>query len=151
VRRRAIAALGELGPDARMAATALIQLLSDENTLLRRWAAAALGEIGPTAPSAIPALIEALRENDVKNRAVTAAALQKMGSRAVPRLIEALRHADANVRRHAAQTLSKNPAGREAVPILRELVCDPDVMVAEAACDALRRLAAPIAVREAAS
>ena len=90
-------ALAEMGPDARMAAPALIQLLSDPSRLIRRWAAATLGEIGATAPAAIPALIETLAGGDAVNRAVAAAALGKMGGRTAPRLIEALRHADPNV------------------------------------------------------
>ena len=77
-----------------------------------------------------------------KNRAVTAAALAKMGARAVPRLIEALRDPDANVRRHAARTLGKNPRAADAVPALRELLDDPEPIVREAAVEALQRAGA---------
>src|SRR5262249_47339495 len=139
VRRRAVMALAELGPEARLATSALIQSLKDPSALVRRWAIAALGAIGPKAPAAIPALIESLGDGDVKTRAVTAAALVKMGSRAVPRLLEALSHVDGHLRRYVVQILGKIGKGPDVEAALLARLQDGDADVAGAARAALER------------
>jgi HEAT repeat protein len=86
-----IGTLGEMGPDARVAVPALIELLKDKD--LRVEAAAALGEIGPDAKAALPAMMEALR---AERRAQSlgcyrvARSLALIGEAAVPLLLDAL-------------------------------------------------------------
>jgi HEAT repeat protein len=61
VRRRAIFDVGRVGPEARDAVPALIEiLLSEEEEYVRQAAAHSLGRIGPDARAAIPALTKAL-------------------------------------------------------------------------------------------
>jgi HEAT repeat protein len=63
VRKAAVLALGEIGPDAREAAPALGEvLLGDEEAAVRRRAAVALGEIG--AVEAVAELKAARSEDD---------------------------------------------------------------------------------------
>lgn len=63
-RRRAIAALADLGPDAAPAAPALAAALEDDNPFVREAAAGALGKIGPGAAAALSALTAALDDPD---------------------------------------------------------------------------------------
>ncbi|MFO0842645.1 MAG: HEAT repeat domain-containing protein [Gemmataceae bacterium] len=56
IRKRALAALAEVGPDARNAVQAVTAALRADDVVLRRHAAATLGAIGPTAPGGDPAL-----------------------------------------------------------------------------------------------
>jgi HEAT repeat protein len=63
IRKAAVLALGDLGPDAREAVPSLCEVLrNDEEPTVRRRAAVALGEIG--AEEAIPALQEASSHDD---------------------------------------------------------------------------------------
>ena len=68
-------ALGEIGPDAKIAVPILIKALDDEYEGVRRFAALALGKIGPEAEQAVPALIISLRDDrdkDVRSSAAKA-------------------------------------------------------------------------------
>ena len=60
-RRQAARALGQMGPAARPAVTALAQALGDPDTEVARRAARALRRIGPGAAPAVPVWIQALR------------------------------------------------------------------------------------------
>ena len=65
VRGGAAWALGEIGPEAKPAVPALIELLEHENDWAREMAAGALGRIGPEAEEAIPMLEQvADKENE---------------------------------------------------------------------------------------
>jgi HEAT repeat protein len=83
-----IATLGEMGPDARVAVPALIEVLKDKD--LRVEAAAALGEIGPDAKAALPAMLQALRAEKYVPRNAITRSVALLGDAAVPALVEAL-------------------------------------------------------------
>jgi len=74
-RRRAIAALGDLGTGAVPAVPMLARALADENPFVRQEAAETLGKIGPDAAAAVPALAKALEDPDPGVRRSAAAAL----------------------------------------------------------------------------
>jgi len=60
-----IEAIGALGPEAKDAVPALIDLLGNTANVSREKAARALGQIGPGAKAAIPALVELAKEQYV--------------------------------------------------------------------------------------
>lgn len=67
IRANAAWALGEVHGDPqvrRIAIQALVELLKDDNRLVRRFAAKGLGQFGPAASDAVPLLIERLDDRD---------------------------------------------------------------------------------------
>ena len=86
-----------------------IDLLENENPMVRECAAVSLGNIGN--PRAIPQLVKALGDtyDDYEWRIAVQAsnALVKIGEPAVRFLIDAINHSDENIRSHAAQTLKR--------------------------------------------
>jgi HEAT repeat protein len=96
VRRRAIFALGAIGPDAAEAVPSLATILTeDPNREARHQAALALAKMAPASAAAAPALAQALdRDNEPAVRMNAAIALFKLGALArpaVPVLLKALR------------------------------------------------------------
>lgn len=99
IRYRATQALGELRHTGKEAVTELIDVLDDEDEIVRTEAIAALGQLGPVAAPAVAALTAILQGHgmdgdDVLVRGMAAAALAEIGPRAceaVPDLIECLR------------------------------------------------------------
>ena len=137
VRRRAVMALGDIGPDARTAVPALVDLLAGREPDLVSRAIASLGQIGPTAPASIPALIAALALDDMRCHALAVAALVRMGGRATTRLVEALADRAPRIRASAAHVLGKAGLPATAVPAIQRLLLDADASVREAARAAL--------------
>jgi HEAT repeat protein len=148
VRRTAAKGLGEMGPEAKSAAAALISALkNDKDLFVRRFAAQALGEVEADPKSAVPALAAVLKEDDKKELVEAAiTALGKMGESAVPPLIDALKNkaaapkkdkpkkgpaptdATALVRTKAAEALGTiGPKAKAAVPALSDALRDPSV------------------------
>jgi hypothetical protein len=72
IRTQAAEALGALGPEAKAAVPALIDVLQDEDKYFRSHVALALGKIGREAKAAVPALIKALKDHDEDVRRETA-------------------------------------------------------------------------------
>jgi HEAT repeat protein len=68
--------LGSMGPGARAAVPALLELLKGPAVLGRKLAAMTLGSIG--AAEAVPALREAVQDPDSAVRRLAAAALEKV-------------------------------------------------------------------------
>jgi HEAT repeat protein len=135
-RRRAIHALGVIGPvvDAVVPALAAV-LLTDVDRRARIEAAVALLRMGPAAKPALPALIQALADRDPVIRMNVATALHRMGPAArpaVPALIRALGDArndtdcklfPCTIREVVAVALGHASAdSAEAVPALSELL-----------------------------
>lgn len=78
IRRMAVSALADIGPEAAEAIPALVQLFRDKDEGVRREAVLALSKIGP---NAIPALIEAHRDSEDMVAAEAAKALKLRGVR----------------------------------------------------------------------
>ncbi len=139
VRRRAIRAIGFIGPIAADDAIAAVEAASedaDESVALQ--AVATLGEFGPMSASAIPVMLSAIWTGDSRKRAVAGAALQRVGQAAIPSLIQTLTHPSADVRAKVAHVLGKMGNGAaEAKYALESLLHDPDELVRHAAQEAL--------------
>jgi HEAT repeat protein len=86
VRRRAIAALGTIGPDAAEAVPALATILTDDpDAGARQQAGLALVKMAPVSGAAVPALARALDEDDDPAVRMNAAlALSRLRSQARP-------------------------------------------------------------------
>jgi hypothetical protein len=125
--------LGRIGPDARDAVPALIELLGDEDLSVRELATVVLGRIGPDARDAVPALIKLLGDEDGEVRRQTAEALVHIGRGSrdlVAELIQFLRDEDRDIRQPAATVLGQiGPVARGAVLALAKLLGDEDLSV----------------------
>ena len=134
VQAAAAMALKQIGPDAKPAVSALVQVIKQykevENPKLQ--AIAALGRIGPGAKDAVPALIDATKEKPPTSAARLAAvtALGQIGPEAkaaVPGLIDLLGEEESKagpLRLEAARALGLvgSAAGEEAASALVALV-----------------------------
>ena len=120
-RRLATHALAEIGPAAREAVPALIEVLRDPESFVRVWAAAALARIQPENADAIPALVAGTRDGIFFVRSLAAWHLGRLGPRhpgigsVVPELRELLNDNDPSVRAEALVAL-ENLAGKGAPP-----------------------------------
>ena len=139
VRRRAIRAIGYIGPIAADDSLhALISATEDSDDGVALQALATLGEFGPLAVPALPALMSAIWAGDVRRRALAGAAVLRLGDAAVPYLIPSLAHPSADVRAKAAQILGRlGSAAAPAVPHLKTLDHDADEAVRTAAAAAI--------------
>jgi HEAT repeat protein len=157
VRLAAAYALGKIGPSAKLAIPALIQMLRNGECMSlpkgeRASAARALADlgpnaipalvkslqesdynIGPPAQSAVPGLAEALIDPDKDVRSEVLKALSAIGlesKKAVPAIADALRDREAEVRMIAAELLGKlGPEARQAASALRVTIEDTDAHV----------------------
>jgi HEAT repeat protein len=138
VRASAAWALGHLGKEARPAAKALSQALSEELRRDPTMAAPAqrvrvvnlvyaLGRIGKDAGDAVPAMISVLHDGDDSLRSVAAVALAGIGSKAAEPLGKAVRQSAMPVRLVAARSLRlMGPEGKKAVGDLIKVVEEID-------------------------
>jgi len=126
VRWAAAESLGRIGPAAKAAVTDLAAALADKE--IRSIAADALGSIGKEAKAGVPGLVQIVREEkDPSLRMTAGVALARIdpsaAGPAAPLFAEALRNPDGRVRHDATIMLQMlGPAGREATPILTELL-----------------------------
>src|SRR5262249_5480001 len=140
VRIAAAAALGEIGPGAKAAVTALSESLRDEAAFVRQRAAEALGHIGAGANPALASLRCALKDKEGAVRVQGALAMWRIdrNSHAISALIDELQAKEGYVRDHAAKALGQiGPAAKKAVPALRKLVKDRDLFSHRIAAEAL--------------
>jgi len=144
VRRRAVRAIGFIGPAAADDSLAsLIAATEDDDEGVALQAAATIGELGPAAAPAIPALMSAIWTGDVRRRAIAGVSLTRIGEAAVPSLIQSLSHPAAEIRAKAAHLLGRlGPAAAEARPALRALLNDRDDSARAQAAEALKSLEA---------
>lgn len=134
-RRRAIFAVGAIGPDAAEAVPVLAAILTgDADVESRRRAALALAKLAPASASAAPALARALEEDEIAdvrmNAALALGELREHARPAVPALIRALqRRANrtnletftVTIQEAAALALGRSTAGTpDGVPALLE-------------------------------
>jgi HEAT repeat protein len=143
-RKRAVFALGQIGPAAQAALQPLIAALADRDSSVRAGAAQVLQTIGPKASEAVSALIANLQAAPVEVRATAAAALGHIEAGAKEArwpLLECLFDPDEQVRYAAALSLGRiDPHFTEAVPTLRDALNDPSPMVRLAAIDSLSHI-----------
>src|SRR5262252_10913990 len=78
-RRLASHALAEIGPAAREAVPALVEVLRDPESFVRVWAAAALARVQPENADAIPALVAGTRDGISSVRSLAAWHLGRLG------------------------------------------------------------------------
>lgn len=115
----------------------LIDMLNDEEEMVRSGAALALGEL--KAEAAIESLARLLTSDRSASGNHAADALAKIGQPAAPALIEAMKHPDARARRRAAKALVPIES-REAIRVLFEALEDDSYMVRHYAEIALARM-----------
>lgn len=119
-RRRAVEALGEIGPKAKAAEKGLLAAAADKDRFVRRGVARALVLIQADPKEAIPVLAKLLKD---ENREVAEAAgnsLGHMGAAALPALLAGMKEKDPLVRRVAIQALGE--LGKDAKPAVPALV-----------------------------
>lgn len=139
IRRGAAQTLAGLGEAAAPAAGPLGLALGDSDPGVRQLAGQALKEVGD---KAMPALAEMLKDKEVSVRMLGLRAFEGL-ELTTPAAIDALclvtiKDASAAVRRSAVMVLSKaGEAGKDAVPILREVLRDKDAGVRAAAASAI--------------
>ncbi|MCB0323248.1 MAG: HEAT repeat domain-containing protein [Bdellovibrionales bacterium] len=143
VRKTAVPALGDVGPQAKAAVGVLVELLTDPDPQMRRSAAYSLGKIGHHAAPAVEPLIDLLRDPDKEIRKAVAWALGIIGPEAVPRLATACTDRVTEVRAGCVFALGTiGPNAIAALPQLRQCLLDPEVEVRYNAAKAIGNLRA---------
>jgi HEAT repeat protein/S1-C subfamily serine protease len=148
VRSNAAQALGNLGPDAKVAVAPLLRLLATENdALTRRLAIEALHKIGPPDSTEVNVLTTALQNDQAEVRSYAASSIGKIGPdarSALPALLKAAKDTDAGVRQNALRALGKfGSENKEAVvPVLAAAIKDSNRDVRLAAGEAVASLGA---------
>lgn len=125
-RIQAIDALGNAGPEAKGAVSALAKVLADPSAMVRAHAAHALQHIGPPAAEAASALVKAAGDSDptVRREAVMALYYTRADRKlALPALSKALEDSDPAVRVAALDALTS--IGDAAVPTLSKALEKP--------------------------
>lgn len=138
-RKHIVRELGELGPHAKAAIPALMDVVKDEPDL-RQAAAAALGKIGA---AAVPLLIETLNDPDKSVRLATIFGLQWAradAKPAIPILVKLLKAGDAEVRIEIIGALSWIPCPESVQVLADELVSEQDYGVRWLVADSLSEL-----------
>lgn len=138
VRKRAVLALGWLGPEEDTVLSLLTQAMQDQDDRVATLAIKTLSVLGLPA---VPVLSETLGDEDPSRRATAAIALEKLGpdaEAAIPALIETLKDEDPFVRMFASRALAN--IGSAALPPLVALVQEQDEEVRNAAAMALGEL-----------
>src|SRR5262245_30227866 len=147
VRRHAVHAVLQVGPQPASDVAALMDSLQDELEIVRFHAALALGDLGRAAEPAVPGLIHAaVWDEDAAVRVAAALALKRIdrgGPLAIHTLTEALGSDNELVCWIAADELGQlGPQAREAVPALQNALRRPFKMalVARGVALALQRI-----------
>jgi len=143
-RKRALFALGQIGPAAHSAVKPLIKALSDRDDDIRVGAAHILEGMGSAAAEAVPALVANLQAPTAAVRSSAAVALGTIGPAAKEAqrpLLECLLDPDELVRYRAALSQGRvDPHFTEAVPALRDALNDSSPKVQLAAIDSLSQI-----------
>jgi HEAT repeat protein len=139
-RKRALWALGVIGPDAREAVQPVSNFLTDKDATMRALAALVLGEMGPQGRPAIPQLAKALRDSDPQVRAWAAMALHDIGPETLGYLLALVNDGDWGVRLSTVQALPAFHESKEAAQALMGALKDPNRQVRAAAAAGLVQL-----------
>jgi HEAT repeat protein len=148
VRPRAAAILGRIGPQAKAAVPALVDLTKSDDPTARRQALLALAAMGPAAHAAAPAAIGALRDTDMNVRYSACYALGKMGAAAMDGRAALQRELDSRdpyISLAAAWALARidpdcSQTPPKALPMLVKALDDSDPMVRLEAASSMRCL-----------
>jgi HEAT repeat protein len=136
LRRDAIYALGEIGPDAQEALPHLLKAFSDPDPEIRSAASYALFKMNAGTSVPLPQLIEALKDSSTRVREIAISALFELGTRASPAaaaLAEVLRSdPESGLRIRAAYGLAATGRPADALPPLVAALADPSVRAAAA-------------------
>ncbi|HTA30109.1 MAG TPA: HEAT repeat domain-containing protein [Candidatus Cybelea sp.] len=145
-RIRAVVLLREIGTPGKSAIPELIERLSDTDGTIRLHSAIALGKMGPEAKSALPFLEPFLHSQSHTVRVYAAEAVWKITRQTEPSLsiLEAgLQETNASFRWAAAVFLGEmGSAASPAIPLLAQIVHDPDKQVASLSLQALAGIGA---------
>jgi HEAT repeat protein len=130
LRKRAVVALGAIGPAAAEAVPDLIAALHDANLWVRRWSVRALGKIGPASAPAVPDLIGAYEDEDADPDAL-ALTFERIGpaaSAAIPVLVRMLRRREGFLGGAFALSAieAMGPQATTALPAMIEVIEDDD-------------------------
>jgi TIR domain/HEAT repeats len=142
VRLEAAETLGKL--KAKVAVTALIEALRDNQSSVRGPAAVALGQIGDK--RAVAELIRSLYDEEYVRERAAEALGELRDTRAIPELVKILNDRSASVRYYTVEALGKfGEDAKSAVPELIQLLSDfeiihSDVRVCDTAADTLRKI-----------
>jgi HEAT repeat protein len=146
VRLVAIAALGELGDDAKPAIPVLAKGISSKQKEVQLKTLDAIAEIGPAAKGAVPEIAQALTQDDEEVRVAAARALGSIGSNAkaaLPGLVEALNDPSKVVQVAAINAISGlRSEAKPAISDLIQTLSAPDAEVRLATIIALGKLGA---------
>jgi HEAT repeat protein len=124
VRVAAANTLGELGPDAREATSALTRSLRSDDASLRLAAATALGRLRPDGAATVTALIASLSDGEHRVRRAAVQALGEVGppaAQAVPFLVDLLRPPGDSMVPDAAEALGKIGDSVAVTPLIEVL------------------------------
>lgn len=142
-----VLAIGEKDPPVKEAVPVIAALLDSGNEPTRKAAINALGRMGSAAFSAAPQLAETLKSSgDNETRVVAAEALGRIGPKCAATAVPALAKAAQNDRWPKVRSTSltalgeMGPAAKEAIPVLRVALKDPDGWISQAATNALFRV-----------
>jgi len=128
-----------MGSKAAAAIPVLVDLLDSENIVYQWDAIEALGRISDR--SVVPALTEKLRSANGRTRSSAVEALSRIGDPTVMSLIrERLHDGDDSVRDAAVRSFDWSQDHDKAIPLLKELLQDRDLVVRMHAAEALGRL-----------
>jgi HEAT repeat protein len=142
-----ISAVSSLDPPVKEAVPVLVDLLASGDDPTRRSAIGGLGHMGVVALPAVPRLVDALGSaSDAESRVAAAEALGRIGPKCATTAVPALAKAAEGdswpkVRSTSLTALGEmGPAAKEAVPVLRAALKDPDGFISVAARNALFRV-----------
>lgn len=140
IRCAAAELLGQLGSDARPAATQLLASLKDADSHVRVISAATLPKVEAPATDAVPALLELLKREPRPEVSRALSVYRKAAKPAVPELMIILSNQklDSESRWNAARTLGKiGTEAVESIPLLVECLHDEATTVREHSAEAL--------------
>jgi HEAT repeat protein len=141
VRWEVAQALGHLGPTG---VPALASVLADKDPQLRYCAVSGLGCANPeAAPLAAPPLFQALADTNSTVSFSAGDSLTKLGTNAMPFLAKAMARPDPVLRQRAAKALGSVRYRRLVVPLLVEMLHDPEPACRTVAVQTLARLGLP--------
>lgn len=121
IRKLAMRAMVEIGPEGKRAVPALTQAIHDPDLIVRKSALFSLRSIGPDARAAIPAVTGILQSDDLEAGNVAALALGRIGPDAES-VIPLLKAAVDNPSLRWSAILGLASIGEKAAPVLKELL-----------------------------